>query len=251
MEDAILEGSIAVLAALRSGNREIIEIAVSNDRSSTECSQVLRAASAAGVRVERPERRKIDELASGTRHGGVIAIVGPRKFVQMADLLTEGRSAFIAMIDGVEDPYNFGSAVRSLYAAGAQGLVVRPRNWMSAAGIVGRSSAGASELRPTAVADTALAAAEFFEQKGLTVACAGIEQATSIHDADLTIPLFLLIGGEQRGVTRSFLRRASLRLRIPYARTDAHALGTAAATAIIAFEVARQRAVLLRRPRIS
>lgn len=251
MEEAILEGAISVLAALRSGNREIVSIAVSNDRSGSERAQVLLAASRVGVRVEHLMRAEIDERASGTRHGGVIAVVGPRRFVELADLLTTDRPAFIVMIDGMEDPYNFGSAVRSLYAAGAHGLVVRPRNWMSAAGIVARASAGASELLPAAIAETALAAAEYCEQRGLAVACAGTERALSIYDADLTVPLFLLIGGEQRGVTRSFLRCASLRLRIPYERSDAHPLGAAAATAVIAFEVARQRAALLRRPRIS
>ena len=130
----------------------------------------------------------------------------------------------------MEDPFNFGASVRALYAAGADGLVLRPRNWLSAAGTVARASAGASELIPTALAETATEAAAFFRAQGLAVACATEERGSvSIYDADLTVPLFLLLGGEKRGVTRSFLDQADLKLRIPYGRPNAalagHGLG--------------------------
>jgi tRNA G18 (ribose-2'-O)-methylase SpoU len=151
------------------------------------------------------------------------------------------RAPFIVMLDGVEDPYNFGQAVRAFYAAGADGLVVRPRNWMSAAGVVARASAGASERIRTAVAETAQEAADFFRARGLTIAVADKERAVSLYNADLTVPLFLLIGGEKRGVTRSFADAADLRLRIPYGRAFAPSLGTTPAAAAIAFEIMRQR----------
>jgi len=146
------------------------------------------------------------------------------------------------MIDGVEDPFNFGASVRALYAAGADGLVLRPRNWLSAAGTVARASAGASELISTALAETAAEAAAFFRAQGLLVACATEERGSvSLYEADLTAPLFLLLGGEKRGITRSFLDQADLKLRIPYGRPMPHSLGTASATAVIAFEIMRQR----------
>jgi 23S rRNA (guanosine2251-2'-O)-methyltransferase len=145
------------------------------------------------------------------------------------------------MLDGVEDPFNFGQAVRAFYAAGAHGLVVRPRSWMSAAGVVGRASAGASERIPTAQAESAEAAAEVFRAAGLRVAIADSQRAISLYDADLRIPLFLLVGGERRGVTRSFASKADLRLKIPYGRPFEHDLGTTAAAAVLAFEILRQR----------
>ncbi len=112
---------------------------------------------------------------------------------------------------------------------------------MSAAGIVARSSAGASELIPTAVAQTTLDAAAFLREHGLTVACAIKADAVSIYEADLTIPLFLVIGGEKRGSTRSFVDQADLRLQIPYQRDFRRSLGTSSAVSVVAFEVMRQR----------
>ncbi|HYO89156.1 MAG TPA: TrmH family RNA methyltransferase, partial [Candidatus Limnocylindrales bacterium] len=140
-----------------------------------------------------------------------------------------------------EDPFNFGQAVRALYAAGATGLVVRPRNWMSAAAVVARSSAGASERIPTAVAETAQDAADAFRAHGLLIAVTDITRAVTIYEADLTVPLFLLVGGEKRGVTRAFADAADLRLTIPHGRDFWMSLGTAEATAVLAFEVMRQR----------
>ncbi len=245
---ALLEGFISVTAALESGRRAVHSLLLKEGREDGQTRHLARLAHKAGVPLSRVSADEIEARAGGKTHGGVLAEVGPYQFMPLTDLLTNASAApfvampFIAMIDGVEDPFNFGQAVRALYAAGADGLVLRPRNWLSAAGVVARASAGASELLPTAVAETAEDAAAFFRAQGLQIACASdAPGSVSLYDTDLTRPLFLLIGGEKRGVTRSFLASADLKLRIPYGRPLPHSLGTAPATAIVAFEVLRQR----------
>jgi 23S rRNA (guanosine2251-2'-O)-methyltransferase len=175
----------------------------------------------------------------------VIAIAGERRFVALDDLIksrtADTGQAFIVMLDGIEDPFNFGQAVRAFYAAGVDGLVLRPRNWMSAAGVVARASAGASERIPTAVSETVEDAATFLRSHGIKVAVAAKERAVSLYDADLTVGLFVVVGGEKRGVTRSFADGADIRISIPYGRAFQHSLGTVAAASAIAFEVLRQR----------
>jgi 23S rRNA (guanosine2251-2'-O)-methyltransferase len=260
-DSALLEGLIAVAAALDAGSRPIHTLIVDAERRDYETVKLIRAAHAQHIPVERAAAAQIDARAQGKTHGGVIALVGERRFVPLESLLAPPRHAmeraqggevnlggevsprapFVVMLDGVEDPYNFGQAVRAFYAAGADGLVVRPRNWMSAAGVVARASAGASERIPTAVAETLQDAADFFRARGLLIAVAAAERAISLYDADLTAPLFLVIGGEKRGVTRSFADGADVRLRIPYGRAFAASLGTTPAAAALAFEIMRQR----------
>ena len=242
--DTYLEGFISVSSALEGGRRDIYSLQIRTGKVDGQTRHLEQLARKAQISVERVSGEAIDALAGGRTHGGVLARVGPHRFAEI-DSLTEGKkSPFIAMIDGVEDPFNFGASVRALYAAGADGLVLRPRNWLSAAGVVARASAGASELIPTALCETAAEAAAHFRCQGLAVACATDEHgSTSLYDADLTKPLFLLIGGEKRGVTRSFSDGADLKLCIPYGRPMPHSLGTASATAIIAFEVMRQRSL--------
>jgi 23S rRNA (guanosine2251-2'-O)-methyltransferase len=238
----VLEGAIAVRAAVHARSREIHRVVVSREKRDRRIEQLVERARAAGVPVERATPDAVDALAGGKTHGGVVAVAGERRFVGLSDLVTGTATPFVAMLDGIEDPYNFGYAVRALYAAGVDGLVLRPRNWTSAAGVVGRASAGASELVRIALAADPLAAAQTCAELGLTVACAaGERDAVSVYDADLRGPLFLVIGGEKRGVARELLRTADLVVRIPYARDFRQSLGTSAAAAVLAFEARRQR----------
>jgi 23S rRNA (guanosine2251-2'-O)-methyltransferase len=238
-----LEGHLSVAAALRGRSRPIhrILIAAEGVRAEREARQIRSQAADAGVAMSELPRADIDTLASGHTHGGIIAEVGERYRVPLRELA--GDDALVVMLDGIEDPYNFAAALRSLYAAGATGLVVRPRSWTTATAIIARASAGASELLPTAeAADPGHAMAELAAAGLRTAVAAERSDAQSLYEADLRGPLFVLIGGERRGVMRRLLDRADTILRIPYGRHEAPSLGTAAAAAVIGFEAMRQRA---------
>ncbi|MDX6479461.1 MAG: rRNA (guanosine2251-2-O)-methyltransferase [Gaiellaceae bacterium] len=235
----VLEGAVSVGAALEGGRRPVERILIRADK--WEKSGKLRAlARRTETRVERATAEQIDVVATGRTHGGILAEVGPLRHASASDL-ARGDRPFVAMLDGIEDPYNFGYAIRSLYAAGADGLVVRPRDWGESEATVVKASAGAFDLLPIAEVENAEAAADLFAERGLAVACTAKRDATPIYDADLSGPLFLLVGGERRGITREFLSRADLVLEIPYRRRFSLSLGTVAAVSVLAFEVMRQR----------
>lgn len=240
-QEIILEGHVSIEAAIKAKNREVYEIFIKKNKGYRDTAKLEKLAKMNNIPVKRVSTDFINSKAQGQTHGGIIATVGMRKLVSLDDLIKGKKNPFIVMLDGIEDPFNFGFAVRSLYAAGADGLVVRNRNWMSAAGVVTKSSAGATELIPTAAVETAEEAAEFFKSKGLNIACTANKDAVDIYDADLTSAIFLLIGGEKRGITRSFLSRADLLLRIPYGRNYNASLTASSSSAIIAFEAMRQR----------
>src|ERR671914_534887 len=241
MEHAVLEGVIAVRAALHGNSRELHRILIRADNDDRPVVQLEQRARASGVTVQRVGADEIDSVASGTTHGGVAALAGPRRFALLDELGAEATAPFLALLDGIEDPFNFGYALRSLYAAGAHGAILAPRNWMSAAGTVGRASAGASELLPLAVVEP-LEAVQRCSARGLAVVCAAAERdARTVHDADLRGPLLLVIGGERRGISRSVLSRADVVVQIPYGRDFRASLGTTSAAAVLAFEVLRQR----------
>lgn len=236
----ILEGHVSVRAALVSGNREVFEIILQKGKRNRASDALQKRAREKRVKVSWLGRPEIDALAEGQTHGGVIAKVGERKFKPLAEL-GEGPSAgFVAMLAGVEDPYNFGQGLRSLHAAGAHGLVLPPRNWTTAASTVARASAGASEFLPMALAESEMAAVEHFRAKGFNIVCTGLD-GTPLYKADLTKPVFLLIGGEKRGLSAKVLEQADTVLTIPYGRKFKQALDTTSATAVLAFEVMRQR----------
>ena len=238
-----LEGFLSILAAIEGESRPIHQVLIHEKKRYDKRLAYLRhTAERASISVEYVPEEQINQHTDGNTHGGAVALVGERRFVGLADLLPPEKNAFIVMLDGIEDPFNFGYAIRALYAAGVDGVVVRPRNWTTASSVVGRSSAGASERVVMAVAETAEDAATFYRGHGVLIATtARSDTSQSLYLTDLKQPLFLLIGGERRGVTRSFMDQADALLEIPYGRDFEQSLGTINATSAIAFEVLRQR----------
>lgn len=237
-----IEGRISIEAALQAQVRDVQVVYVREDKSPKKVWRLLRSAENTNTPVQFIPAKQIDALAQGHSHGGIIAQATPRHFATLDQLLPTDHPACIMMLDGVEDPYNLGQAVRTMYALGVDGLVVSPRDWYSSEATILRASAGAFDLLPIAVADSAENVADFYRQQNLAIACTTNKNATSLYDSDLTKPLFLLIGGAKRGITRSFLSRADLRLKIPYARPFSNSLGTVAAASVISAEIMRQRA---------
>jgi 23S rRNA (guanosine2251-2'-O)-methyltransferase len=238
----VLEGRVSIEAALAGGVRTVHEIlaVAPGDR---RLAFLRRTAADHRVPIRRVAPADLRQLVSGTTHGGVVALAGERSYLTLPELMAQSsRVPLLFMLDGIEDPFNFGQAMRAIYAAGVDGLVVRARSWERTAGVVARASAGASELLPTATVVSAEEAAELSHAAGLQVACATTRSdATFLHEADLTVPMVVLVGGERRGVTRSFIESADVLLRIPYGRRGAHALGAATTAAVLAFEALRQR----------
>lgn len=234
-----IHGAIAVESVLQAASREVTTVYVSRERYDSASSRIQQLARARDVTVERVSPEFISAQVADEGHGGIIAHVGPRRLVALTELIDSG-GAVNVMLDGVEDPFNFGQAVRALYAAGVDGLVVRPRNWLSAAATVIRASAGATEFMPTASAEVEQAL-EAAAGRGIPVAVAVADNARPMYEVDLTGPLLLFIGGEKRGVARVVKEAADVRVAIPYGRTFPHSLGTAGAAAVLAFEITRQR----------
>lgn len=240
----ILEGHVSVEAALAGESREVRRVwAVRpGDRRLRHLRYLARQR---GVAIDQVEPQRVAEVAGGTSHGGVVGLVGPRRYLRLDELLASaGVSPLLVMLEGVEDPFNFGQAIRSLHAAGVAGLIVGPRSWETAAAVVARASAGASELMPTASVHEAAEAIDGARTAGLRVLAADDAPAsTSLYDVDLTGGMLLVIGGERRGISRTLQESVDGLVRIPVGRSDAAPLGTAAAAAVIAFEAARQRGV--------
>ena len=240
----ILEGMTSISALLHArldgiNDRPIFRVLVARSRQRAKYREIgfLKAnAQLHGYTVELCDDTVIDQLANGTTHGGILAQCGERTYRNCEDIPDNG---FWVIPDGIEDPFNLGYTLRSLYAAGADGVVLPIHNRLCAAGTVAKSSAGTSELMDIRVADP-LDAVKAFAQRGYRIVCAGIRDSVSIYEADLKKPLLLIVGGEKRGISRAVLDMADQVVRIDYGRTFNGSLSAASATTVIAFEVLHQ-----------
>ena len=242
----VFEGMTSLSAVIESAlagknDRRIREVLFDKNKAQSKAKEIAylhRMAEKLDFTVKEADAAEIDELATGNSHGGIIARCTERTIPTLTgESLPE--AGFVTMIEGIEDPYNFGYALRSIYAAGADAVILTPRNWMSAAGVVCRSSAGASELLPLFVSEPE-DAVHMAKAAGYKVVCAGIRDSVSAFDADLTRPIFLIVGGEKRGISRAVLDLADEVVRLDYGRPFRGSLSAASAASILAYEVLRQ-----------
>lgn len=233
----------AVIRADKEGisDRKILSVMIDGSKKRSKAREInflKRAAEELSFDLIYVSQSEISAVTTGTSHGGIVALCSERT-VPPLDGVTLAKDGFYVMIEGIEDPYNFGYAIRSIYAAGADGLIVSPRNWLSAAGVVCRSSAGASELIP-AYMSGAEGAIKKFKREGYKCFAAGIRDSVSAYDADLSKPLFLTVGGEKRGISSKILAECDGIIRLDYGREFKASLSAASAASILAYEVFRQ-----------
>lgn len=240
MEEYIVEGNISVKAVLMAGRREVNRIIVDVNKKDKDTAYILHRAKDRKVPIEYKERHEIDALAQGSTHGGMIACCTERSFQDMNDIIHKPQ-LFLALIEGIEDPFNFGYVLRTLYAAGCDGVIVPPRNWTSAAGVVTRASAGASEYINLFIAEDMEETLKSIKKEGVSFLCAQRSDAISLYDYTFPEKICIAIGGEMRGLSKPVLTQSDQNLFIPYRQDFRNAMTAAASTAIFAFEYVRQK----------
>ena len=246
-DSLIFEGMTSIRAVIRAidesiSDRRIEAILYDKDRMHKIAKEVgyFKAVSQKyGFELIESTKEELDEITLGTSHGGIVARACPRSIPTLNELKAPAKNGFYCMIQGIEDPYNFGYSLRSLYACGVDGIILPMRNWMSAAGVVCRASAGASELIPMYTAE-AEDAALFFKSNGYSVVCADENTDQLLGSCPLPLPILLIVGGEKRGISRSVLNLADKLVKIDYAREFKASLSAASATTMFAFEIMRQ-----------
>lgn len=249
-DTVILEGMTAISAVLDPAvrpfnDRRVLEVyvdATRADKKSRELAFLRARGREEGFAVKAVSPEELDQMTAGKTHGGLAARCSDRHIPLLEGSFDDIRqNGFYVLPEGIEDPYNFAYTLRSLYAAGADGVILPPRNWMSAAGVVAKSSAGASEKLPLFSCEPPCAAS-LFRSWGYRVVCAGIRDSVDLYEADLRLPLLLVIGGEKRGISRGVLEQSDLTVRIGYSEKGGFrgSLPSAASAAVLAFEVLRQ-----------
>lgn len=244
----VFEGMTSIRAIL-SGNdagindRKIEKILYDKSKYSKNAKNIgyLKAVSEKyGFTVCATDAEELDKMTLGTSHGGIIAVANERNIPPLESSTPLPNIGFFAMIQGIEDPYNFGYALRSLYALGIDGIILPKRNWMSAAGVVCRSSAGASELFNMYICDNPTDAAKIFKSHNYSIVCAEEKTNNVLGECLLPLPILLIVGGEKRGISQELLQVSDTLVKIDYNRSFNASLSAASATTIFAYEIMRQ-----------
>lgn len=233
MERYLVEGAIAVKAVMLNQKRPVYEILIAANKQSRDISFIKQQASKRGIQYTITPRETIDAMAVGKTHGGVVALVGNREYdtLRFTDL-----QGFVVLLQGIEDPFNFGYCLRSLYAAGCDGVIVFSRNWLTAADTVVKSSAGASEMIPIYQYYEGMLA-EFKNHGYQCVASQRSPQAIPLSNYQPPKKILLAFGGEKRGLSADILQQMEGLVYIDYNRDYKMALNGSSAVSVMAFNI--------------
>lgn len=240
MEQYLFEGNISVKAAIMGGMREVSEVIVDERKHDRDTLWIVHRALERNIPIRRCPREVIDQIAQGHTHGGLLCTCKERRYQTLAqcDL---GEECFLALVEGVEDPFNFAAILRTLYASGCQGVLTRKRSWQQAAAVIAKTSAGASEYLPWVCYEDANEVVQELQARQIPLLCAERKDAVSLYAYSFPKRLCIAIGGEMRGLSKAIKQASAQNIYIPYGRDVRNALSAVSATAVISFEILRQR----------
>jgi 23S rRNA (guanosine2251-2'-O)-methyltransferase len=241
----ILYGRNAVREALRAGRRKIYKVVLAQGMEETGIvADIATLASKSGVPIQRVERRQLDRLG-GFNHQGVAAEAAPYPYAELAEILAKAdqrqEMPLLLMLDCLQDPQNFGALLRTAETAGVHGVVIPRRRAVGITPAVVNSSAGATEHLLVARVTNLVRTMEELKTKGLwMVGLEDVPQAQLYDQSDLTMPLALVVGSEDRGMGRLVRETCDILIRLPM-RGKISSLNAAVAGSIALYEVWRQR----------
>jgi 23S rRNA (guanosine2251-2'-O)-methyltransferase len=244
-----VEGRRAVFELLTAGRRHARRVVISEAQESSELLDAIEsAARGRRVPVAYVSRARLDREARTEGNQGVYALCDPVPTVSLADLCVgvDGTTAFLVVCDGVTDPRNLGALLRSAECAGVTGIVLPKHRSARLTPAVTKTASGAIErLDFAAVAGIPTALRELSDRGVVSVGLAP-ESRRMIYDLDLRdTPVAIVIGGEERGLSRLTRTRCDEVVAIPQHGVIS-SLNAGVAGAVACFEVARQRATRIR-----
>ena len=243
LPDDVLVGRNAVTEALKSG-RGINKLWIASGDREGSVAEIAALAKERGIVVQYVERAKIESLAGGHRHQGVLAYVAPVTYAELDDILKaaeeKGEAPFLVLLYELEDPHNLGALLRTADATGVHGILIPKRRSVSLNATVAKTSAGAVEYVPVARIGNIAQTLKKLKEKGFWVAGADMDGEKAYYEADLTGPLVLVVGSEGRGMSRLTKDACDFIVSMPMVGRI-NSLNASVAGSILMYESMRQR----------
>ena len=234
----IVAGVQPVREAIRVHGQHIEKIVVSSS-GGPRLDAVARFARDQGIDVERVAKARIDKLARGGRHQGVLAYAPDLKILTVDEVEVSPDTVFV-MLDKITDPQNFGAVIRCTVALGGTGIIWGQNQAAPLSAATFRASAGAVEHARLVQTNSLRDALEQLAAQGVQTIALDADAPRSLSEVDLTGPTLLVVGAEDKGVTRGIRRACATTAHLPMPGPIG-SLNASVATAVALYEVLRQR----------
>lgn len=241
----LIFGMHPLLEALEAG-REIDKILLKRGLRSEEVSRITALARERTIPLQIVPEERLTRLTR-KQHQGVIAFIGEIEYTPLETLIPmlyeAGRSPFVLLLDGLTDVRNFGAIARTAECAGVDALIIPERGSVTVTADAIKTSAGALHRLPVCRVSSIMSAVSLLQASGLKIVAAS-EKARDVYtETELRLPLGLVLGAEDEGVSEEVLRRADHIVRIPQVGAIG-SLNVSVAAGILIYEIVRQGATV-------
>lgn len=235
-------GRIPVIELLK-GKRDVNKLFIQTDLSGEKIYEIIALAKKRGIQIQEVPKSKLDTLTQSAVHQGVLAAVAAHDYADLEDVFTKAQEKneepFIIILDGVEDPHNLGSILRTADAVGAHGVIIPKRRAVGLTSVVAKTSTGAIEHVPVVRVTNLVQTIETLKSRGVWTFATDMA-GKSYTKWDVKGALALVIGNEGKGVSRLVKESCDELLTIDMVG-HVQSLNASVAAAILMYEVFRGR----------
>lgn len=241
VKEQLIMGRNPVGEALKNAHK-IEKIMVANGTEGS-VKKIVGMAKDQGVQVQFVERKQLDRVSDSSKHQGVVAFIAAYEYWTLEDLIekakTKNEPLFFILLDGIEDPHNLGSIIRSGEVFGAHGVIIPKRRAAGITEVAIKASAGAIEYLPVAQVSNLIQAMDQLKKAGVFIGCADMEGQT-IEKTDFSGHIGLVIGNEGKGVSRLVKENCDFTVSIPM-KGQINSLNASVAAGILLMEISKNR----------
>lgn len=242
LDENTIIGRNAVRELLQSG-RDVEKLYITSSDKEGSINQLIGIAAERGIPITECDRTKLDSMAAGGRHQGIIAIAAERNYSTIDEILDYaselGEAPFVVVCDGIEDPHNLGAIIRSAECVGAHGVIIPKRRAVGLTTTVAKSSAGALEHMRIAKVTNLASTIDELKEKGLWIYAADMDGNT-YYKTDMKGAVAIVLGSEGFGISRLVKEKCDFVVSIPlYGQVNS--MNVSCAAAVLFAEVAKQR----------
>jgi len=238
-----VEGRNSVLELLES-DRDINKIFISKGEKHGSVNKIIAKAKEDKIVIVEVEKSKLNQMSETGNHQGVIAIVPPFNYVEVEDIIKyakeKNEDPFVIILDGIEDPHNLGSIIRTAESSGVHGIIIPKRRAASVNSTVNKASAGAVEHMKIARVTNLTETINELKELGLWIIGTDIETKTKYYEQDFKGSIGVIIGSEGFGISRLVKENCDILINIPM-KGKVNSLNASVSAGIIMYEVLRQK----------
>lgn len=243
MEQEMIIGRNPVMEALKSG-RSVNKVIISQQINARFHSQIQGLSKSAGTIIQKVPKKKLDQLADGGNHQGVIAYVASYQYASIDDLFAKAEARneepFFIILDELEDPHNLGSILRTADATGVHGIIIPKHRSVGLTATVAKTSAGAIEYIPVARVTNIRDTISELKERHVWVVGTDMKNSEDYRTLDGTLPIALVIGNEGKGISRLVKENCDWTVSLPMTGSVS-SLNASVACSLLLYEVYRKR----------